>query len=469
MNNEIEFTFDTDFNLAAQKKFLTLIVFDKNWAMLTGLDVIKPENFENKTLNRICYWIHEYHKQFKAIPTQTVILEKAKDYFNSIGGNPRDFYVVKEAVDEIFTLQDSSELEYFKQKAVEFARQAAWKKALLRAGDTIKAGNYDDALNAFKRVMQIGSDDDLGLDITTLTTDDFLAKLGDAYDKRNMIQTGIPGWDYALGGGFVKNNIHIIGAPPGAGKSRTMAFLAKEAMSRMKKVAFFTLELSEEETMANIYTAMTGVTLHDMLQPEGRAEFEAKKNTFVNTYLPQLCVKFFKPGCVTVDSLHNYLMRFVQRKEDETGMPWKPDVIFVDYLDKLLPTNKGGRNSYEDMGGVANDLKNLAITFGCPVVTGSQLGKISWDLKGSEVVSMQSVAESAAKVHLAHSMTTINANPGEKQAARCRLYTAKSRSGKPGQVIFCEQNLGKCLMYEVEKWEPSQLDGTVNYSVKVNN
>ena len=48
----------------------------------------------------------------------------------------------------------------------------------------------------------------------------------------------------------------------------------------------------------------------------------------------------------------------------------------------------------------------IAITFSCPVISGSQLGRISWDLKGDEVISMSSIAESAKKVHLAHSLTT---------------------------------------------------------------
>ena len=43
---------------------------------------------------------------------------------------------------------------------------------------------------------------------------------------------------------------------------------------------------------------------------------------------------------------------------------------------------------------------------------------------------------------------------------------AKSRSGKPGTTIYIEQNLGKCLLYEVDPWDPETLQGTTGYTIK---
>ena len=79
---------------------------------------------------------------------------------------------------------------------------------------------------------------------------------------------------------------------------------------------------------------------------------------------------------------------------------------------------------------------------------------------------MNSVAESAAKVHLAHSMTTINANPNEKANGKARLFLAKSRSGSPGKTIYCNWNLGKCLIEETEPWKQEDLTNLVSYNVR---
>lgn len=465
--DNIIYSFDEEFNITVQKKFLSLLIFDSKWAALNGIDIIQPGYFENRILYNICKWIHEYFKQYKSIPTKLVLTEKAKDFINNNHLSTKEYYQYTEALDDIFTIDNGDDFEYFKEKAIQFVRQVAWKQALEKGGETFKAGNYEQVLNEFKRVLSLGSENDLGMDFAETTTEQFLSTLGETYDKSRMITTGIPAWDEALGGGFVSKNLHIIGAPPGTGKSRSMAYLAKHSLECLKKVIFITLELSEAETMANINTAVTGITLHEMLNPLYRQQFINDISEFKNKYCSDLVVKFFKPGAITCDTIHNYIQKVIQYKTEKLGREWRPDVIILDYMDKLLPTQKIKGNIYEDVGGIATDCKNLAITFDCPVITGSQLGRYTWALSGDQVVSMDSIAESAQKVHLAHSMTTINQNKGEKNAGKARLYLAKSRSGRPNTVVWCNWNIGRCQFAECEPWDPKVLEGTTDsFSIK---
>lgn len=465
MNSSQNYTAD----LEVQKKFLKLLVFDDTWARLSGRDVLKPEYFENNILKNICRWIEKYQKQYNSPVTKAVILNEALEFTQNSRLKTDDYYLYSDIIEEIFTLNDNEDLDYFKDKAVEFARHEAYYQALIDAKDIFLSGaNYEEALKLFKDALNIGGDTDLGMDLQDIKFD-FLDIIGDTYSSENMFKTGIKGWDDALGGGFVKNNLHIVCAKPGGGKSKTMAFLAKQALLQRKKVIFITLELSEAETTANLINSITGLTLQDLLKPENKKEYEYKINEFCQKYAPNFKVKFYKPATVTSDTIHNYIMKIINFSEDN-GQTFKPDVIFVDYLDKLLPTQKVKGSTYEDIGGVADDLKNLAITFDCPLITASQLGRYSWDLKDDQVVSMASIAESARKVHLAHSITTFNDNPAEKDLGMVRLYMAKSRSGSPGKVIWCHNDLGRCSMVEVEPWDPKavmQTAGSVALNIKV--
>ena len=149
-----------------------------------------------------------------------------------------------------------------------------------------------------KKVLTIGTENDLGLDFGETTSEAFIDLLKEDYSKDSMLQTGIPSWDRALGGGFVKKNVHLIGACPGGGKSKTMAGLAKHAIELGKRVIFITLELSETETQANINCAITGLNMYQMLDPINREEFDRKIHVFKNTYNPQCVVKFYKPGAI---------------------------------------------------------------------------------------------------------------------------------------------------------------------------
>lgn len=469
MNEEgyTELSFDEEFTTDIQKKFLTLLIHEKEWALLNGLDTIKPEYFTNEYLNLLCKWIKSFYKKYKTPPTALVLKQKAQDLINSKGVAHKEYYRLVEIIDEIFTLDETDTLEHWKEKAVTFSRNAAWKKALYTATGALNITNYEQAIAKFREVLEIGMEKDLGVDYSQHKVDDFMTLLNEDYDPSNMIKTGIEGWDRALGGGFARNNIHFLCAPPGGGKSRAMAFLAKQAMMQRKRIIMITLELSEVETEANINSAITGLTLHDMLKPENREEFIKKRSYFLNTFGGELMIKFFRPGTVNCDTIYNYIRKvMIEKKEALNGIDWKPDFIIVDYMDKLLPIQKVQANSYIDMGAVANDLKNLAISFECPVVTGSQLGKYSWNVTGGAVVSMESIAESAAKVHLAHSMTTINFNPGEKLLSRARLFLAKSRCGSPNSIVWVENNLGKCTLTEIEPWDPVKVDNDAGFSIK---
>jgi len=463
---EINNSFEEEFNTDVQIKFIGLLVQDKTWAELNGFDLIKPEYFENRILNRVCSWIHSYYKKRKDIPTKLILTEEAKNYAND-HNDMQSYFKYEQIINDIYTVEGGDAArEEFKEKVITFIKQAKWKQTLKNGTLAFSINNVNQAIERFKEILAIGTENDLGLDMSTLSNDDFLAMMGETYDKKNMIKTGIPGWDAALGGGFVKDNLHILGGAPGFGKSKTMAYLAKQALMDGKKVVFITLELSEVETMANIKIAISGISFFDMLKPENRIEFDSKCANFENTFSKDLVVKFYKPATVNCDTIENYIMKVIQYKKEKEGRDWKPDVIYLDYLDKLLPTQKIKGSLYEDIGGVTDDCKNLAITFHCPVISGSQLGRSVWNIKGSEVISLDSLAESARKAHLAHSITTINVNPGEKAVGKARLFMAKSRSGKPGTTIYIEQNLGKCLLYEVDPWDPETLQGTTGYTIK---
>lgn len=823
-------SFNNEYTLEMQEKIITVLLYDKGWATIDGLDIVQPQYFENRYLSNICKWIHEYYKEFKKIPSKLVLEEKAKDYVNRYSLGIQEMNKYMEFLDRICELTDSDDFEFIKQKAVVFVQKAAWKKALEKGSKILEtAGNYQEAMEEFRKALSVGSENDLGVDFSELDTDTFLQQLAESYDPKNMIQTGVKGWDDALGGGFVKKNVHIIGAAPGYGKalaintlvltpkgwkkagdvkvgdefigrngkptkvigvfpqgkienykiifndrsetncsgdhlwtvhdhrsrnknsertytlkqllekgltekvtetrlasgrkpmlrwsiplvepvqfekksfiihpynlgiligdgcmskpgcvcfsnslkdieikekfesllpdelflywsnknsvekdsacprynivkkeksshknlyieelkrlnlfgkkadgkfipeeykfasveqriellrglldsdghigdgnksyfasiskqlaedvceliqslggmahvvkverkpriytgyreeiyysvkfilnkinpfylprkankwhptnrrklikevikqedvesvcfmvdaedelfviehyivthnSRLMAFLATRCLLNHKKVIFITLELDERETYANIYAAATGFTMKDMLTPEYVMQFKQKVANFKDKYCSDLVVKFYKPDCINADTIHNFIQKVIRHKEEKLGVEWKPDVIIIDYMDKMLPVTKIKGNSYEDKGNVATDCKNLGITFDCPVITGSQLGKYTWNLVGEEVISMNSVAESAAKVHLAHSMTTINANPNEKANGKARLFLAKSRSGSPGKTIYCNWNLGKCLIEETEPWKQEDLTNLVSYNVR---
>ena len=168
MSEENSYSFESEFTLEIQEKILSLLIFEPEWAKLDGLEIIKPEYFENKALRAICTWIHKYYKEHKDTPTKAVLEQEAQDYSTRFNLPSKDFYAIVEKIEDVYYLEESRDMEYFKQKAIDFVRQTEWKKALARGGDCFKKGNFNDAVEAFKRVLSIGSETNLGIDLSEI-------------------------------------------------------------------------------------------------------------------------------------------------------------------------------------------------------------------------------------------------------------------------------------------------------------
>lgn len=468
MSEENSYSFENEFTLQVQEKILSLLIFESEWAKLDGLEIIKPEYFENKSLKAICTWIRRYYESMKDTPTKDVLLQEALDYVNKYNLPDKDYYTLKEKIENIYYLEESNDTEYFKQKAIDFVRQIEWKKALARGGECFKKGNFEAAVNAFKSILSIGSETNLGIDLSEEKDGNrIIDAIKDSYDPDKMIKTGIEALDKALGGGLVKNSLSLFAATSGGGKSKFLSFLTKECLKRNKRVIYISLELTEEETMQNILTSITGYTLGELMQENYRILFNNQLQKFRNAYSDNVIVKFYKPNAITADTIHNFIQKVINVKKNKGQLNWRPDIIILDYMDKMLPVDRVKNASiYETGANVASDCKNLAITFECPVVTGSQVGRSAWNLTGDEVVSIASVAESAAKIHLCHNFVSFNQNPNEKEKGLSRFYVGKARSGQTGKLIYMEHNLSRNNFKEHEPWTQESLKGTVPQTVK---
>lgn len=470
MSEDNSYSFENEFTLPVQEKILSLLIFEAEWAKLDGLEVIKPEYFENKALKAICTWIHRYYEKNKDTPTKDVLLQEAQDYVNKYDLPSKDYYSIKDKIENIYYLEESRDMEYFKQKAIDFVRQIEWKKALARGGECFQKGNFDEAVNAFKSILSIGSETNLGIDLSETDGNKIIDAIKESYDPDKMIKTGIDQLDDALGGGLVKNSLSLFAATSGGGKSKFLSFLTKECLKRQKRVVYISLELTEEETMQNILTSMTGLTLGELMQEKNRVVFNEKLDHFRTAYSDNVIVKFYKPNAITANTIHNFIQKVINVKKNKGFLNWRPDIIILDYMDKMLPIDKPKDSSiYETGANVASDCKNLAITFECPVVTGSQVGRSAWNITGDEVVSIASVAESAAKIHLCHNFVSFNQNPNEKDLGLSRFYVGKARSGKTGKVIYMEHNLSRNSFTAREPWTQESIRGTVPQTVKETN
>lgn len=303
-----EYNFDSEFGLEVQKRFLTLLVYEVKWAKLTGLEIVKPEYFDNKILHNICFWIQDYYKNYDSAPTLTILAEMATGFVNdTVGLSQRDYYRYKEYLDDIFELDEKEKLDYFKDKAIDFAKQIRWKKAMDKASKFLRCKKYSDAMQLFSNIMQIGTDDDLGIQFNKMDIGEFLNDLNQQYDPATMIHTGIPSWDKALGGGFVKDNLHIIGACL-SGDTKVKTSLGWKRIDDL-------IELSKSQDI-------------DIYSFDGNKKIKSKiKDVFQTKETDEIVYLKFNNG-KTVKCTPDHLFVIKNPKNDDQNLVWENGVAY---------------------------------------------------------------------------------------------------------------------------------------------
>ena len=179
------------------------------------------------------------------------------------------------------------------------------------------------------------------------------------------LDTGFPALNRATSG-FQKGELIILAARPGIGKSALAMNIATYTSRNTKaNVAYFSLEMSNEQLTARILSSFSGIGFKrirdgklngkEMLQLTG-AQAEVNK---LNLYLDVECN-------TNLDDIRAKCTKL--RRED------KLDLIVVDYL-QLVTDTRGGGSRQEEVSRVSRGLKKMARDFNCPVLALSQLSR----------------------------------------------------------------------------------------------
>lgn len=463
MNDDsVKFDFDDEL----QFKILQLCVQDYQWSTSVGMEIIEARFFDNEMYGKIFDWIKYLTQKYNTDIKMPILKDCATKVYNDQKITLEQKVLYDKIIERLYESLDGFEagIDYLKERALEFAKKEKFRQGLQQSVNLLKMDPdaYEQAIPLMEKALSVGSGLDLGMDLKR----DILNLpqiLGKKYDKVNMVSTGLKGLDEAIGGGWIRGTLSLIGASAGSGKSRSMAYFAAEALKQGKKVVFITLELDEDETLANVVSSLTHKTWWDMMNPDPLAQedFQTAAINVRDTLESNLKVKFYINKTISSQTIMAYLMRL------KSSEGFTPDFIVVDYMDLLQPIEKPkGRSeesNYDALGTVCFDLIKIAKMFKVPVISGTQLGRASWDIRGSEVVSMAAVSESAKKAFNSHNLLTINRNSSEKELGKARFYTAKARTGHQNEVIYTNYDLGTCSIREVPPYDPTEeVEGAVN-------
>lgn len=210
-NKSTKVTFGT-YGKSFQEKIGQALLTDPKWAEQM-MEVFDSSYFELKYLQFLADRYFAYSKKYKVFPTLqllvTIIREDLKvgtdvilrdqiiDYLQRMKANP-----------------DAGDLQFVKDKSLDFCRKQALKSALEGAVDQMQAERYESIVDSIRKAVLVGTAPALGHDFFA----DYEARFTRL--QRNCVATGLDELDKKdiLNGGLGAGEIGVIVAATGVGK-----------------------------------------------------------------------------------------------------------------------------------------------------------------------------------------------------------------------------------------------------------
>ena len=261
------------------------------------------------------------------------------------------------------------------------------------------------------------------------------------------IPTGFTDIDRLLGG-LQRSDMVILAARPSVGKTSLALSFAHNAAKRFgQRIAFFSLEMSNEQVVQRLISAETGINAQRLrrgeIEQDEWGRFIKATNDLAETH-------FYiddTPGASALE-----LRSKARRLHAEVGV----DLVVVDYL-QLMRGDFRSENRVQEISSISRALKALARELNVPVLALSQLSR-SVESRTDKRPILSDLRESGALEQDADVVVFIyrdelyNENTERKNLAD--IIVAKHRNGPTGTVtLYFKKELAQFLEAEVRRTE----------------
>ena len=396
-----------------QEKIMQALLSDHQWAEQMS-EVIKVDYFDLKHLRFLSQKYFDYYLKYRTFPTLQLLVTIIRDDLRS--GTDiilRDKIV--EYLQRIKTSPDMGDIQYVKDKSLDFCRKQAMRSALEQAVDMIASGQDENVINLIRDALTVGTTPSIGHQFMEDLENRFV------HIVRHACRTGIRELDdrKIMNGGLAKGEIGVVVANTGVGKSHFLVQAGATALMNEKNVIHYTFELSEISTGLRYDSHISEIPIDELFDRK-----EEVLETYNSLSLGRLIIKEYPTGSASVVTIRNHIEKLLLKD-------FRPDLIIIDYADIMRSTRSYDSLRHE-LKLIYEELRNLAMELCIPVWTASQANRASAQ---SDIVGLENMSEAYGKAMVADVVLSLSRKSHEKADGAGRLYVAKNRAGRDG-IIF---------------------------------
>jgi len=200
---------------------------------------------------------------------------------------------------------------------------------------------------------------------------DYIEQSSDRYEfyhrKEEKIPFDLEKFNFITKGGLSNKTLNVALAGTGVGKSLFMCHAAGASLTQGYNVLYITCEMAEEKIAERIDANLLNVNVKDIVElPE--VLFSSKVQEIAKKTRGKLIIKEYPTASAHVGHFKSLLSDLKLKKD------FKPDIIFVDYLNICASVRYKGAivNSYTYVKAIAEELRGLAVECSVPIVSATQ-------------------------------------------------------------------------------------------------
>ena len=345
-----------------ERTTLSNLVYNEPYARKV-LPFIKPEYFANRHERVVFEEINKFVEKYGNQPTKEALsieLDNRKDL------NEDEF---KSVLDIVQTLSNAEvDMQWLVDTTEKFCKDKAVYNAILSGIQIIEGKDKQHTAEAIPNILS----DALAVAFDQNVGHDYVENGEERYEfyhkKEEKLEFDLDYFNKITKAGLPQKTLNIAIAGTGVGKSLFMCHMAASTLMQGKNVLYITLEMAEERIAERIDANLMNITMDD-LHELPKKMFTDRLSKIQTKTNGKLIIKEYPTA-----SAHSGHFRSLM-KELALKKSFKPDIIFIDYLNICASSRfKGNANvgSYFYIKAIAEELRGLAVEHNVPIMSATQ-------------------------------------------------------------------------------------------------
>jgi len=379
---------------------------------------VKPDYF-NEIHEKIIYEeVWNFASNYEMLPTAEVLI------INLEGRKDLNEEVYQNAIKTIQGLTNAPvEHNWLLDTTEKWCKDRAIYLALLESIKIADGGNTKVSADAIPSILQ----EALAVSFDEHVGHDYLENSAERYAFYHLTEEKIPFhleyFNKITKGGLPNKTLNVALAGTGVGKSLFMCDYAAHCLSLGRNVLYITMEMAEERIAERIDANLFDVNIKDLIDlPE--SIFKSRINELKRKTQGRLIIKEYPTAAAHVGHFKGLLNELSLKKV------FKPDIIFIDYLNICASSRYKGAivNSYTYVKAIAEELRGMAVEHNVPIVTATQTTRSGY---GNSDVDLTDTSESFGLPATADFMFALIATEDLEKDGKIMVKQLKNRYNDP--------------------------------------